>query len=116
MAKRGSGTVKPGDGVVLYEFRSKGNTLSLKVVEGLEQVLDLLETEDFKGLVIGNSSLHFSGGANLAEMGMMAQSGNFEALTNLIVQYQSLLQRIYYFPKPIVAAVQGRALGGAVNW
>jgi 3-hydroxyacyl-CoA dehydrogenase len=101
-----------GDGVVLYEFRSKGNTLSLNVVNGLEEVLNLLQTHDFKGMVIGNSSAHFSGGANLAEMGMMAQAGNFDALVKLIIQFQTLMQRIHYFPKPIVAAVQGRALGG----
>lgn len=101
-----------GDGVVLYEFRSKGNTLSFNVVNGLDEVLNLLETRDYKGMVIGNSSPHFSGGANLAEMGMMAQSGNFDALKNLIVQFQTLMQRIHYFPKPIVAAIQGRALGG----
>ncbi|MGL4619290.1 MAG: enoyl-CoA hydratase-related protein, partial [Chroococcidiopsis sp.] len=100
-----------GDGVVLYEFRSKGNTLSLQVVDGLAEVLDLLEN-DYRGLVIGNSSAHFSGGANLAEMAMMAQSGNFEAIADLIVKFQTLLQRIHYFPKPIVAAIQGRVLGG----
>jgi 3-hydroxyacyl-CoA dehydrogenase len=101
-----------GDGVVLYEFRSKGNTLSLKVVDGLAEVLDMLETSDYKGLVIGNSSAHFSGGANLAEMGMMAQSGSLDGIANLIVQFQTLLQRIHYAPKPIVIAVQGRVLGG----
>ncbi|MGA7933887.1 MAG: 3-hydroxyacyl-CoA dehydrogenase NAD-binding domain-containing protein [Kovacikia sp.] len=101
-----------GDGVGLYEFRSKGNTLSFKVIEGIEKVLDLLETQDFKGLVIGNRSAHFSGGANLAEMGMMAQSGKFDEITDLIIRFQALLQRLHYFPKPIVAAVQGRALGG----
>jgi 3-hydroxyacyl-CoA dehydrogenase len=101
-----------GDGVGLFEFRSKGNTLSLNVVKGLGEVLDLLETNNLKGLVIGNGSAHFSGGANLAEMGMMAQSGSLDGIANLIVTFQTLLQRIYYFPKPIVMAVQGRALGG----
>lgn len=101
-----------GDGVVLYEFRSKGNTLSLNVVNGLIEVLDILETSDFRGLVIGNDSDNFSGGANLAEIGLLAQSGNFQAIANLIVKYQSLLQRIHYFPKPIVAAINGRVLGG----
>jgi 3-hydroxyacyl-CoA dehydrogenase len=43
---------------------------------------------------------------------MMAQSGSLDGIANLIVTFQTLLQRIYYFPKPIVAAVRGRALGG----
>jgi 3-hydroxyacyl-CoA dehydrogenase len=102
-----------GDGVVLYEFRSKGNTLSLNVVNGLAEVLDLLEADDrYKGLVIGNDSPNFSGGANLAEIAMMAQSGHFEAIANLIVQFQAILQRMHYSTKPIVAAIQGRVLGG----
>jgi 3-hydroxyacyl-CoA dehydrogenase len=101
-----------GDGVLQYEFRSKGNTLSNKVLEGFTKVLEILERDEYKGLVIGNDSAHFSGGANLAEMGMMAQTGNFDALATLIVEFQSLLQRIHYSPKPIVAAIQGRALGG----
>jgi 3-hydroxyacyl-CoA dehydrogenase len=101
-----------GDGVALYEFRSKGNTLSTAVVEGLSQVLDWLETSDFRGLVIGNASDHFSGGANLAEMGKLAQQGNMEAIAQILDHFQRLMQRIHYFCKPIVAAVQGRVLGG----
>lgn len=95
-----------GDGVVLYEFRSKGNTLSLQVVDGLAQVLDLLENGDLRGLVIGNGSPNFSGGANLAEMAMLAQSG-FQAIADLIVKFQTLLQRIHYSTQPIVAAIGG---------
>lgn len=101
-----------GDGVLLYEFRSKGNTLSNKVLEGFAAALSILETSDYKGLVIGNKSDHFSGGANLAEMGMIAQSGDWNAIATLISDFQGLLQRIHYFHKPIVAAIQGRVLGG----
>ena len=108
-----------GDGVVLYEFRSKANTLSLKVVEGLTDVLNGLETDHFRGMVIGNEGTNFSVGVNLAEMGKLAQQGRFNpfvhkngAIAALIDQFQTLLQRIHYFPKPIVAALQGRVLGG----
>ena len=101
-----------GDGVVLYEFRSKGNTLSLKVMEGLTEVLDLLETSNYRGMVIGNSNINFCGGANLAEIGMLAQSDRLDAIADLVLQFQKTLQRIHYFPKPIVAAVAGLALGG----
>ncbi|MBT9316717.1 3-hydroxyacyl-CoA dehydrogenase/enoyl-CoA hydratase family protein [Leptothoe spongobia] len=102
-----------GDGVVLYEFRSKGNTLSTTVVDGLQTVLDILtQTDQYRGLVIGNGSDHFCGGANLVEMGTAAQTGNWQLIADLLVKFQTLLQRIRYFHKPIVAAVQGRALGG----
>ncbi|MEA5466895.1 3-hydroxyacyl-CoA dehydrogenase/enoyl-CoA hydratase family protein [Leptothoe sp. PORK10 BA2] len=102
-----------GDGVVLYEFRSKGNTLSTTVVDGLQSVLDLLTQQDqYRGLVIGNHSEHFCGGANLLEMGTAAQTGDWQLIANLLVTFQTVLQRIRYFHKPIVAAVQGRALGG----
>lgn len=105
-----------GDQVLLYEFHSKGNTLSFNVIEGLTKALHILTTGDYKGLVIGNDSAHFSGGANLAEMAAMAQSGLGESgqnpIADLIVQFQSLLQQIHYAPKPIVAAIQGRVLGG----
>jgi 3-hydroxyacyl-CoA dehydrogenase len=102
-----------GDGVVLYEFRSKGNTLSLNVVNGLAEVLNLLAVHDnYRGLVIGNNNPNFSGGANLAEIARMAQSGNLDAISDLIIQFQSILQQIHYATKPIVAAVQGRVLGG----
>jgi 3-hydroxyacyl-CoA dehydrogenase len=101
-----------GDRVALFEFRSKGNTLGTQVLAGLSAALDLLETEDWRGLVIGNASEHFSGGANLAEMGALAQAGKLDGFVDLITQFQQLMQRIHYYPKPIVAAVRGRALGG----
>jgi 3-hydroxyacyl-CoA dehydrogenase len=105
-----------GDGVVLYEFRSKGNTLTLKVVEGLTEVLDILETSDYRGLVIGNDSPTFSAGANLGEMAMLAQTENGRGIADLIVKFQSLLQRMKYFPKPIVAAIVGRVLAGGCEF
>lgn len=101
-----------GDGVVLYEFRSKGNTLSFKVMAGFTQILDILENQAYRGMIIGSSHTNFCAGANLAEIGALAQSGNLEQVEELIKQFQNTLQRIHYFPKPIVAAVQGLALGG----
>jgi len=109
-----------GDGVVLYEFRSKANTLSTKVIEGLVEVMDWLEThDDYHGMVIGNEGPNFCVGINLAEVGKMAQfenlnpfDHNHSGIARLLNQFQALVQRIYYFHKPIVAAVHGRVLGG----
>jgi 3-hydroxyacyl-CoA dehydrogenase len=116
-----------GDGVALYEFRSKGNTLSMKVLEGLDAVMTLVERGEFRGLVIGNGSDNFSGGANLAEMAAMAQSDmellvesdaelvEKSAIGGLITKFQTLLNRVYYSPYPVVGAIQGRALGGGAE-
>jgi 3-hydroxyacyl-CoA dehydrogenase len=108
-----------GDGVVLYEFRSKANTLSIKVIDGLIEALNWLETHDYKGMVIGNEGENFCVGINLAEVGKIAQwenlnpfNHNHRAIAELLTKFQHLVQRIHYFHKPIVAAIQGRVLGG----
>lgn len=101
-----------GDGVVLFEFRSKGNTLTVKTVEGLLTVLDMLSTKPWRGMIIGNDHGHFSAGANLMEMATMAKSGPPEKIAQFLDQVQIMMQRLRYSPKPIVAAVQGLAVGG----
>ncbi|MBD1910490.1 MULTISPECIES: 3-hydroxyacyl-CoA dehydrogenase/enoyl-CoA hydratase family protein [unclassified Leptolyngbya] len=108
-----------GDGVTLFEFRSKANTLSVQVIDGLIAALDWLETHDYRGMVIGNEGENFCVGINLAEVGKIVQwenlnpfNRNHRALTDLIIKFQTLVQRIHYFHKPIVAAIQGRVLGG----
>lgn len=101
-----------GDGVVLFEFRSKGNTLSYQVMAGLAEVLKILEADDYRGLVIGNDQANFSGGANLVEMGALANAGDFDAIAKVLAGFQTIFMQLYYAPKPVVAAIQGRALGG----
>ena len=113
-----------GDGVLLYEFRSKANTLSVKVIEGLGKALDILERTPFKGMVIGNEGEHFCVGINLGEVGKMVQRDainplqklslqqHHKGIHDLIVEFQTLMQRLHYFHKPVVAAIQGRVLGG----
>jgi 3-hydroxyacyl-CoA dehydrogenase len=91
-----------GNGVALYEFRSHGNALSLEVIKGLFDAIDLIEEKDkFLGLVIGNEGKNFCTGANLRENMAVVQ-----------VELQKLLQRVRYSTKPIVAALHGKVLGG----
>lgn len=101
-----------GENVALFEFRSKANTLGSQVVEGLFQALDYVEAHDLAGMVIGNEGKNFSVGANLAEVGQVLLEGRFDVLTAAVKRFQDMILRIRYARKPVVAAVQGMALGG----
>lgn len=99
-----------GDQVALYEFRSKANTLSTAVVAGLIETIDLVEQQDYRGMVIANEGKHFTVGANLKEM--MELDGQYDQIDALVSQFQKMIQKIHYAAKPVVVATHGRVLGG----
>ncbi|MDP6039444.1 MAG: 3-hydroxyacyl-CoA dehydrogenase family protein, partial [Candidatus Latescibacteria bacterium] len=99
-----------GNQVALYEFRSKANSLGHAVVGGILEVIDMIEEGDFRGLVIGNQGKHFSVGANLKEM--MALQGKWNEMGELLVRFQTMIQRIHYAGKPVVVTTHGLVLGG----
>ncbi|MCY3594802.1 MAG: 3-hydroxyacyl-CoA dehydrogenase NAD-binding domain-containing protein [Bacteroidetes bacterium] len=108
-----SGLVDLGDGVALFEFRSKACTLGGKVIGGMLEAIDRVEnSSDLCGLVIGNEGNHFSVGANLAELAGALRSGNFGEIAQYIAHFQSAMQRVHYARKPVVVAAHQRALGG----
>lgn len=102
-----------GDGVLLFEFRSKMNSIGKRVVEGLNHAIETVEDGPWAGLVIGNSAEHFSVGANLAEMAMAVMQGHWTELEQAVGAFQQMGQRIRYAAKPVIVATQGRVLGGA---
>ena len=97
-----------GDGVLLFEFHSKANSLDMDILSMGKQALEYLET-DFDALVIGNEGRHFSVGANL---GKAATGDPVEAAANRIRYGQEVMMALRHAPKPVVTAVHGRALGG----
>ena len=112
-----SALVDLGDGIAHFEFRSKANTLSFAVIAELEHSLDLLESsDDWRGMVIGNpASGSFCGGANVKEIATAVQAGQIGAVDALVSRFQRLMNRIYTFPKPLVGAIKGLALGGGAE-
>ncbi len=102
-----------GDGVALYEFRSKANALGRNVMRGLVEVIERVEYDsDLRGLVIGNDGKNFSVGANLGEVAMAAMQGQFDLIERFVARFQQAVGRIRSAAKPVVAAVHGRVLGG----
>ncbi|MFT6147612.1 MAG: 3-hydroxyacyl-CoA dehydrogenase [Saprospiraceae bacterium] len=101
-----------GDGVLCFEFRSKMNSLGEGVVTGLNKAIDIAEEGNWNGLVIGNNSDRFSVGANLMMIGMMAMQQEYDELNFAIKTFQDTMMRCRYSSIPVVASLQGLALGG----
>ena len=102
------------DGVACVEFHTKMNALDVDIFTMIQDALNITQ-KDFDGLVIGNAAEHFSAGANLILVVMNAQNKQWNDLEALVKNMQDILMRIRYFPKPVVIAPAGMALGGGAE-
>jgi 3-hydroxyacyl-CoA dehydrogenase len=100
-----------GNGVACVEFHTKMNTIDNDIFEITNEALDRAETE-FDGLVIGNEADNFSAGANLFMVVVAAQQKMWNQLEGVVKNFQDINMRMRYFPKPVVIAPAGLALGG----
>ncbi|HEY2980935.1 MAG TPA: 3-hydroxyacyl-CoA dehydrogenase/enoyl-CoA hydratase family protein [Anaerolineales bacterium] len=100
-----------GDGVALVELHTKMNTLDADIFKLVEEALGRVE-RDFVGMVLSGSGENFSAGANLFMVVIAAQQGMWDTLDGAVRTLQDLNMRLRYFPKPVVAAAAGLALGG----
>ncbi len=100
-----------GDGVALVEFHTKMNALDDDIFNITSEALDRVE-KDFDGLVVGSEAENFSAGANLFMVVVAAQQGMWDQLESAVRKLQGMNMRMRYFPKPVVVAPAGLALGG----
>jgi len=100
-----------GNGVALVEFHTKMNALDDDIFNITTEALDRVE-KDFDGLVIGSEGDNFSAGANLFMVVVAAQQGMWDTLDGAIRKLQGMNMRMRYFPKPVVVAPAGLAIGG----
>ena len=105
--------------VLIASFKSKMNTFSPDVLNGLQKAVEIAE-EHYSGLVIwqptslklGTPGGPFSAGANLeAALPMVMKSGP-AGVEPFVKLFQDTMMRVKYSQVPIVAAVSGIALGG----
>jgi len=100
-----------GDGILNIEFHSKMNTIGAGVLQGINKGIDLAE-QSYEGVVVGNNGAHFSAGANLGMIFMMAVEQEYEELNMAIKYFQDTMMRMRYSSIPTVAAPHGLTLGG----
>ena len=86
--------------VAVVSFRSKASIINQAVIQGLQQA------------VIWPADDRFSTGADLAMLCSLIEKGEFSAIESLVTHFQQTLQQVRDAHLPVVAAVQGMALGG----
>jgi len=100
-----------GDGIVNLEWRTKMNSIGGEVLEGINKSIEIAE-KNYKGLVIANQGAHFSVGANIAMIFMMAIEQEYDEIDFAVRAFQNTTGRIRYSSIPVVVATHGMTLGG----
>ena len=108
---RGATLIDIGDGIACLEFHTKMNTVDPDLTAMLNVACDRVE-RDFDGLVLANQGEHFSAGANLMMIVMQANQKKWDAIEEVVSQFQTVIQRLKYLPKPVVSNPHGLTLGG----
>jgi 3-hydroxyacyl-CoA dehydrogenase len=107
----GASLVDIGDGIACLEFHTKMNAVDADVVTMINESCDIVE-KDFLGLVVANHGTNFSVGANIFQVLLAIQKGDWDLLDKLVHDFQYANMRMKYCEKPVVTAPAGMALGG----
>ncbi|WOO88010.1 3-hydroxyacyl-CoA dehydrogenase/enoyl-CoA hydratase family protein [Mollicutes bacterium LVI A0039] len=103
-----------GDGVVLIELRSPGNSADRQILQFMQKTIKMVEDNPkYKGVVIGNDGANYCAGVNLPDV--ISTFGNEEAINNFIREFQAASRSIKFAKKPVVSAIKGMVLGGGVE-
>ncbi len=105
--------------VLIASFRSKMNTFSPDVLNGIQKAIELAEA-NYAGLVVwqpsslklGTPGGPFSAGANLEAALPMVMKGGPAGVEPFVQLFQDTMMRVKYSQVPVVCAVSGVALGG----
>lgn len=93
--------------------RPPANALSSAVLKELSALLDELESdENVRVALIHGEGRFFSAGADIKEFTSIKSS---EEAAELSRAGQQVIERIEQFPKPVIAAIHGAALGGGLE-
>src|SRR5688572_11127240 len=89
--------------------RGKVNAINPELVQALERRLDEVEADDaIRAVVLTGRGSFFSFGWDVPEL----LSYEPEAFAAFVARFAQLYRRLFAFPKPVVAAINGHAPAG----
>ncbi len=110
---------KGDDGVVVLTLddpNASANTMNAAYLEAMDAAVARLEAEveDITGVVVTSAKKTFFAGANLDEL-MKATKADAQALYDESTRVKGQLRRLEKLGKPVVAAINGAAMGGGLE-
>jgi 3-hydroxyacyl-CoA dehydrogenase len=113
----GASLVDIGEGVACIELHSKKNAIGDDIVSLITQTLhpDSEHVRNFRGFVISGDASDFSVGANLMQLLLAMQEGDWDEVDLAVRAFQRMTAAIKFCPRPVVAAPFNLCLGGGVE-
>ena len=107
---------RDADGIVtltLDDPTASANTMNELYIESMQAAVDRLydEADDVTGVVVASAKKTFFAGGNLKNM-VQATKDDAAQIFELAEAVKAGLRRLEQFPRPVVAAINGAALGG----
>lgn len=113
----GASLVDLGGGIACVELHSLKNAIGGDVLSLISAILNPSSdaVRDFSAFVISGDRDNFSVGANLMQLLLTAQEGEWDELARVIHNFQQMTAAIKFCPRPVVAAPFGLTLGGGAE-
>ncbi len=113
----GASLVDIGDGIGCIELHSLKNAIGGDVVAMISSVLNPASeaVKNFRGFVISGDRDRFSVGANLMQLLLGVQEGEWDEVEGAIRAFQQMSMSIKFCPRPVVVAPFNLTLGGGAE-
>ncbi|KAA6461141.1 3-hydroxyacyl-CoA dehydrogenase [Acidobacteria bacterium AB60] len=113
----GASLVDIGDNIACIQLHSLKNAIGGDVVSLVASVLkpESEAVKNFAGFVLSGDRDHFSVGANLMQLLLAAQEGDWDEVSMAIRQFQQMTAAIKFCPRPVIVAPFGMTLGGGAE-
>jgi methylglutaconyl-CoA hydratase len=101
-------------GTITLNRPEKRNALSFELLDELIRALDEMESSDTQVVILTGAGKAFSSGMDLEELKTLTARSHADNLEDS-KRMAGIFRRLYEFPKPTIAAVNGAAIAGGTG-